>query len=106
MSPATKGVIGDIAAGIHGMTQNVACVPVFMLILKMMSYMPHARANEMSANLSMAYAPALNYGGRNSGWAGLEGAASGWNKSAGSKWVDCGEYFSAGMLKLAGKTQL
>jgi len=57
----------------------------------------------------MINAPAIFIGQRNNGWSALEDTASGWHvasKSAGSKWADCEEYFSAGIMRLTGKTPL
>ena len=68
-----------------------------------------ARASAISLNRPMANAPAIYIGQHNNGWSALEDSASGWNvdsKSAGSKWADCGEYLSAGIMKLTGKTPL
>jgi hypothetical protein len=57
----------------------------------------------------MINAPAIFIGQCNNGWSTLEDTASGWHvdsKSAGSKWADCGEYISAGIMSLTGKTPL
>jgi len=51
--------------------------------------------------------PAIYREMRDTNWAGLDGATSGWDATSKSaNWADCGEYFSAGLLRMTGKTQL
>jgi len=102
-----RSVIGALANTLLDNVQGLGLVSILILALLFSNYAPQGQAFEMSANRSMTRAPAIYREKCDTNWAGLDGAASGWDATSKSaNWADCGEYFSAGLLRMTGKMQL
>ena len=87
--------------------RGLGFVSILIVALLFGNYAPQGQAFEMSAKRSMTRAPAIYRGKCDTNWTGLDGAASGGDATSKSaNWADCGEYFSAGLLRMTGKTQL
>jgi len=96
-----RGIIGALANTLLDNVQGLGLVSILILALLFSNYAPQGEAFEMLANRSMTRAPAIYREICDTNWAGLDGAASRWDATSKSaNWADCGEYFSAGLLRM------
>jgi len=90
-----KGIFGALTNTLLDNVKGLGAVSILRVPLLFSNYAPQG----MSTNRSMTRAPAIYKEMRDTNWAGLDGAASGWDATSKSaNWADCGEYFSAGLL--------
>jgi len=102
-----RGIIGALTNTLLDNVQGLGLVSILILAMLFSNKVLQGQAFEMSANRSMTRAPAIYREMRDTNWAGLDGPASGWDATSKSaNRADRGEYFSAGLLRMTGKTQL